>query len=171
MTVDRYQEVTTAFGGTGQRLGPIIHDCLLVMGRKYRKADENGRRMFSRDLISELKLKCSEWQVNGAADELIRTYGHIPLEGAPDEHTSRADVQQVRERLQGLAIGSHIVNDQAGLGTTKQTLLALAFAVRFSPEATPQVSVFTDRPSRTCPSRLLSNAHERSSSFGKGCST
>jgi len=130
MDINRYQEITTAFGGTEAQLGPPIEDAIIVMGMMFEENDKDGRPLYSCTLLPDVDVTFYEWQITGAADILIKTFGEIPL---PAEHLADEDVAYYHNLLRGYALGGHITTDQTGLGKTIQTLLALAFVVKFRP--------------------------------------
>lgn len=123
-----------AFSGTEKQRGPIISDAILVMGMKYDGEDTLKRRMYSCPMLPKVKRKFYEYQISGAADSLVKSFGTIPLDGAPPEHVNDPEIQAALGRMKTIPLHSHINADQTGLGKTIQELLAHAWMVEYSHE-------------------------------------
>lgn len=120
-----YYQIQGAFEGTPAQVGPPVDLSITILGMKEL---ENGR--YTCTLLEGFtKSEFYNFQVSGAADMCLKTYGEVPL---PQEHKAKKAVKKAFKHWpKRLQIFGGILRDETGLGKTKQTLLMLALYAKY----------------------------------------
>ena len=119
-----YYEVQGAFSGTENQTGPPVDLSIAILGMDWRPS---GRYACS-ILEGFTKAEFYSYQINGAVDLCLKTFGSIPL---PESHANKPDTHTALSKLpHTLRTFGGFLRDQTGLGKTKLILLMLALNAR-----------------------------------------
>lgn len=120
----RQMQLNAALSGSGPQLGPDVAISALVLGSS--EIDDG----LVRGKMLKTKVALYPWQVSGVVYMLMASFGHIPVNGLPDEHLNKPEVQEALERLKGLPMQGGFIVDQTGMGKTIQVLYYLSWVAK-----------------------------------------
>ncbi|KAJ8609665.1 hypothetical protein MRB53_039002 [Persea americana] len=113
-----YKEINAAFSGIVSQKGPLIADAIIVLGMDFTEKDSFGRQLFRSNLLRGKSTKLFfDYQISGAANVLLKTFGSIPLAAFPEHRRIDNALLQAAERMARSYVGTsaHVNADQTGM--------------------------------------------------------